>query len=44
VWAGRNETDLVPKTRIAGNLFLAMEAARTELIAGRIIESVLDNG
>jgi cytochrome c553 len=32
------ETDLVPKTRIVGNLFLATEEARTDPIAGRIIE------
>lgn len=32
------ETSLVPKTRIVGNLFLALEEARTEPIAGRIIE------
>ena len=32
------ESALVPKTRIAGNLFLATEAALTEPIAGRIIE------
>ena len=32
------ETSLVPKTRIVGNLFLATEEARTEPIAGRIIE------
>lgn len=32
------ETDLVPKTRIVGNLFLTTEQERTEPIAGRIIE------
>lgn len=32
------ETDMVPKTRIVGNLFLATEEAKTEPIAGRIIE------
>ncbi len=32
------ETSLVPKTRIVGNLFLATETARTEPIAGRLIE------
>jgi len=37
-WTRVIETDLVPKTRIAGNLFLATETARTEPIAGRIIE------
>ena len=30
--------DLVPKTRIAGNLFLPLEQTRTEAIDGRIIE------
>ena len=37
-WIRVVETNLVPKTRIAGNLFLATEEARTEPIAGRIIE------
>jgi cytochrome c553 len=37
-WTRVVETDLVPKTRISGNLFLATEKARTEPIAGRIIE------
>lgn len=32
------ETEMVPKTRIVGNLFLATEEAKTEAIAGRIIE------
>ena len=32
------ETDLVPKTRIVGNLFLATEEAKTEPIGSRIIE------
>jgi cytochrome c553 len=32
------ETDLVPKTHIEGNLFLPLEQARTEPIAGRIVE------
>ena len=32
------ETSLVPKTRIVGNLFLPLEEARTEPIAGRLIE------
>jgi cytochrome c553 len=36
------ETDLVPKTRIQGNLFLAVEEARTEPIADRIIEVPAD--
>jgi cytochrome c553 len=37
-WERVVETDLVPKTRIDNNLFLPVEAARTEPIAGRIIE------
>ncbi|MGD1032140.1 MAG: c-type cytochrome [Opitutaceae bacterium] len=37
-WTRVVETDLVPKTRLDGNLFIATEAARTEPIAGRIIE------
>ncbi|HLQ76357.1 MAG TPA: c-type cytochrome [Terriglobia bacterium] len=37
-WIRVVETDLVPKTRIAGNLFLPLEAAKSEPIAGRIIE------
>jgi cytochrome c553 len=37
-WIRVVETNLVPKTRIAGNLFLPTEPARTEPIAGRIIE------
>ncbi|MSU24702.1 MAG: c-type cytochrome [Opitutus sp.] len=37
-WTRVVETDLVPRTRIVGNLFLALETARTEPIAGRIIE------
>ena len=37
-WIRVVETDLVPKTRIAGNLFLPIEHAKTEPIAGRIIE------
>ncbi len=36
------ETELVPKTRIVGNLFLATETERTEPIAGRIIEVPAD--
>jgi len=36
------ESDLVPKTRIVGNLFIATEAERTEPIAGRIIEVAED--
>jgi cytochrome c553 len=37
-WITVVETDLVPKTRIVGNLFLPTEEAKTEPIAGRIIE------
>ncbi len=37
-WVRVVETALVPKTRIVGNLFLPTEAARTEPIAGRIVE------
>jgi cytochrome c553 len=41
-WIRVVETDLVPKTRIAGNLFLPVEHAKTEPIAGRIIEMPQD--
>jgi len=37
-WIRVVETDLVPKTRIQGNLFLPLEKEKTEPIAGRIIE------
>ena len=37
-WIRVIETNLVPRTRINGNLFLPIETARTEPIAGRIIE------
>jgi cytochrome c553 len=37
-WTRVVETDLVPTTRIVGNLFIATGTARTEPIAGRIIE------
>jgi cytochrome c553 len=40
-WTARTrvvETELVPKTRIVGNLFLPLEQARTEPIGTRIIE------
>ncbi len=37
-WTRVVETDVVPKTRIAGNLFLPLAKERTEPIAGRIIE------
>jgi cytochrome c553 len=37
-WIRVVETDMVPKTRISGNLFLPTERAKSEPIAGRIIE------
>jgi cytochrome c553 len=37
-WVRVIETDRVPKTRIDNNLFLALEPARTQPIAGRIVE------
>jgi cytochrome c553 len=37
------ETNLVPKTRIAGNLFVSVAKEWTEPIAGRIIEVPADN-
>jgi cytochrome c553 len=37
-WTRVIETDLVPKTRIDGNVFIAIEKDLTEPIAGRIIE------
>jgi cytochrome c553 len=37
-WIRVVETDLVPKTRIAGNLYLPTEQAKTEPIGERIIE------
>ncbi len=37
-WIRVVETNLVPKTRISGNVFLPLAQARTEPIAGRIIE------
>lgn len=37
-WTRVVETDLVPKTRISGNLFLPLSKEKTEPIAGRIIE------
>jgi cytochrome c553 len=37
-WTRVVETELVPRTRISGNLFLPIEKERTEPIAGRIIE------
>lgn len=37
-WIRVVETDLVPKTRISGNLFLPVEQARTEPIGSRIVE------
>jgi cytochrome c553 len=42
-WVRVVETNLVPKTRIAGNLFVAEEKEWTEPIAGRIIEVPEDN-
>lgn len=41
-WVRVVETELVPKTRIQGNLFIATETERTEPIAGRIIEVPAD--
>jgi len=37
-WIRVVETDLVPKTRIRGNLFLPLEESRTEPLEARIIE------
>src|SRR5207344_532545 len=37
-WIRVVETDLVPRTRIRGNLFLPIEEAKTEPIGARIIE------
>ena len=37
-WTRVVETDLVPETKIVGNLFIALEEKRTQPIAGRIIE------
>jgi cytochrome c553 len=37
-WIRVVETELVPKTRIVGNLFLPLEKEKTEPIGGRIIE------
>jgi cytochrome c553 len=37
-WIRVIETDVVPKTRITGNLFLPVAQEKTEPIAGRIIE------
>ena len=37
-WVKVVETDMVPKTRIEGNLFIKLEEVRSEPIAGRIIE------
>ncbi len=41
-WTRVVETEFVPKTRIEGNLFLTLSNARTEPIAGRIIETPED--
>ena len=38
-WVRVVETDLVPKYRINGNLFVPIEKERTQPIAGRIIET-----
>jgi cytochrome c553 len=38
-WIRVVETNLVPRTRIVGNLFLANDHTRSEPIAGRIIEA-----
>ena len=37
-WVKVVETELVPKTRISGNLFLPVATEKTEPIAGRIVE------
>jgi cytochrome c553 len=42
-WVRVVETNLVPKTRIAGNLFVSVAKEWTEPIAGRIIEVPADN-
>src|SRR5260370_41385004 len=42
-WVRVVETELVPKTHIQGQLFIANESERTEPIAGRIIEVPGDN-
>ena len=41
-WVRVVETDLVPRTRIAGNLFLPLEQEKTEPIGMRIIEMPQD--
>ena len=41
-WIKVVETDTVPKTRIAGGLFLALPGDEKEPIAGRIIEVPVD--
>jgi cytochrome c553 len=41
-WVRVVETEFVPKTRIQGNLFIAVEDERTEPISGRIIEVPAD--
>src|SRR5581483_8368502 len=38
-WIKVVEADVVPKTRIAGGMFLRLEGSETEPIAGRIIET-----
>ena len=42
-WVRVVETELVPKTRIQGQLFISTASERTEPIAGRIIEVPADN-
>ena len=37
-WIRVVESDMVPKTRIVGNLYLPIDQEKTEPIAGRIIE------
>jgi cytochrome c553 len=41
-WTRVIESELVPRTRIVGNLFLPLEKERTEPIAGRIVEMPSD--
>ena len=42
-WVRVVETDVVPRTRIQGQLFISIENQRTEPIDGRIIEVPADN-
>ena len=41
-WVRVVETENVPRTRLQGNLFIAIEDERTEPLAGRIIEVPAD--